>query len=78
MKTWKTLWLLHEPPPPPTALQLAVAGLQEARILLLEQATLREHAQAMEQMLHGRIARLQNDIADLSAGDAADREKLFG
>lgn len=66
MKTWRTLWLYHEPPAPRTALQIAVDDLQEARINLLDHAKKREHAQHMESMLRERIGRLQNDIVELS------------
>ena len=50
----------------PTALQLAVAELEEAQRMKLDQSGKREYHAAMEDMLHHRIDRLRLEIALLA------------
>lgn len=52
---------------PPTALQLAVAELEESRRNYLDHTGKAEYHKSMQDMLKKRITRLQSDIAELSA-----------
>jgi hypothetical protein len=61
----KNLWNYLKPPTP-TALQLAVAGLEDAQCQKLEQSKLCEYHSAMEDMLAQRIDRLRREITDLT------------
>jgi hypothetical protein len=50
----------------PTALQVAVGQLEDSQRQKLEQAKLREYHSALENMLVHRIARLREEIYELT------------
>lgn len=60
---------LFKKPVPPTALQIAAAQLEEAKVEKLSHSKLREYHTSIEDMLTRRIERLKNDIYELSQSD---------
>ena len=54
-------------PKPPTAAEIAVMQLEEARIELLEQQRAKEHHTAMVQKLEARINRLTRATQQIAA-----------
>jgi hypothetical protein len=63
--------LKHLKPRVPTPLQIAVEQLEDSQRQKLEQSKLREYHYAMEEMLSHRIARLRQEIYELTQEQGA-------